>query len=362
MKTARIVVGSNNGDEGKGTVVAKYTKESEKVLNILTNGGSQRGHSVITDIGEHTFQHFGSGTYYGAANYYSSFFILNPMQFVKEWNELVVKPVVTYRDVNCRWSTPFDMIANSIMEELKGSHASCRMGIWNTITRYKETSTIGFDHFCDDIPVQIRFDYLMKVKSYYEKNITIPDKWKKIWNDQNLVWHFIDDCTFMFENTIPVSADSERLFQFDNFIFENGQGLLLKDTGKDTYDTTPSDTGISYSKIIMNQMGLTEKKCNTLLHYVTRPYLTRHGDGEFSQLNRAVISTGIKEDRTNHFNEGQGEFKYSKLDIGELKERIEEDCGEGSYIVELTHCDEMDRESEFKKSFSKVITNDSPKV
>ena len=42
MKTARIVIGGNNGDEGKGTVVAKYTKGRQNVLNVLTNGGSQR--------------------------------------------------------------------------------------------------------------------------------------------------------------------------------------------------------------------------------------------------------------------------------------------------------------------------------
>ena len=94
MKTARIVVGANNGDEGKATVVAKYSKGKQNVLNILTNGGSQRGHSVITDKGEHTFQHFGSGSYYGAHNYYSSFFIINPMQFRKEWDELVVKTLL----------------------------------------------------------------------------------------------------------------------------------------------------------------------------------------------------------------------------------------------------------------------------
>ena len=38
MKTARIVIGGNNGDEGKGTVVAKYTKGRQNVLNVLTNG------------------------------------------------------------------------------------------------------------------------------------------------------------------------------------------------------------------------------------------------------------------------------------------------------------------------------------
>jgi adenylosuccinate synthase len=44
---ARIIIGSNYGDEGKGTVVATYTKQLSNVLNVLTNGGAQRGHSIL---------------------------------------------------------------------------------------------------------------------------------------------------------------------------------------------------------------------------------------------------------------------------------------------------------------------------
>ena len=55
---ARIVIGSNYGDEGKGTVVASYAKRSDSVLNVLTNGGAQRGHSILTEDGSITFQHF----------------------------------------------------------------------------------------------------------------------------------------------------------------------------------------------------------------------------------------------------------------------------------------------------------------
>ena len=135
---ARIVIGANYGDEGKGTVVANYTKNSNNVLNILTNGGAQRGHSILTKDGNITFQHFGAGTYHGADNYYSRYFILNPMQFVKEYKSLIVKPKNIYRDLSCRWSTPYDSMANLISEEQKGTHASCCMGIWNTIKRYND--------------------------------------------------------------------------------------------------------------------------------------------------------------------------------------------------------------------------------
>jgi len=156
--------------------------------------------------------------------------------------------------------------------------------------------------------------------------------------------------------------------QYDNLIFENGQGLLLCDTGKDTYDTTPSNTGIKYAMSILREMGLVDdkgiKNGNSLsLHYVTRPYLTRHGDGELqSQTLRSNLSRSVKEDRTNIWNGFQGEFRYGHLDIGDLKERIEKDARGLDYEVELTHCDEMDRVAEFNKVFKKVNITDNPFV
>lgn len=352
---ARIVIGANYGDEGKGTVVAKYTKESNNVLNVLTNGGAQRGHSILTQYGSVTFSHFGSGTYYGADTFYSRFFILNPMKFADEYKKLIVKPKEIYRDINCRWSTPYDAIANIIMEENKKRKASCGMGIWNTIKRYNETPCIRFDEF---IRTYLNWNYLIEIKSYYEKTIDIPEKWKNIWNSSFLTENFINDCIFMYKHTKPVD-ETKDLIKYDDVIFENGQGLLLSDTGKDTFDTTPSNTGILYAKEIANKMGITD----ITAHYVTRPYLTRHGDGEMeNQSLRKSLSVNILEDRTNKYNNMQGEFRYGNLDIGNLKQRITEDAGEIPFVLEVTHCDEMDRINEFKRMFGNINAIDSPFV
>jgi hypothetical protein len=70
----------------------------------------------------------------------------------------------------------------------------------------------------------------------------------------------------------------------------------------------------------------------------------------------------VSEDRTNHFNDGQGEFRYGKLDIDKLSSRICNDCNNRDFTVELTHCDEMDRVNDFKKVFTNVETIDSPIV
>ena len=144
---------------------------------------------------------------------------------------------------------------------------------------------------------------------------------------------------------------------YDNLIFENGQGLLLCDTGKDTADTTPSNTGISYSLEILKQLKNVEE---VIAHYVTRPYLTRHGDGEMeNQTQRQIISKDVREDRTNHYNNNQGDFRYGKLDISSLKNRINNDAKGYKFELELTHCDEMDRVKEFRQAFGVVNEYDT---
>ena len=354
MKKARIVIGANYGDEGKGTVVAHYTKHAEgKLLNVLTNGGAQRGHSILVDEGSITFQHFGSGTYHGADNCYSRFFILNPMQFANEYNNLLVKPKHIYRDIKCRWTTPYDSMINLITEELQKRHASCGMGIWNTIKRYNNMKCIDFDDF---IAMEDKTTYLISVRQYYEKQIDIPSKWKNIWMSPTLMLHFINDCMLMSYYTEAVSLKS---LDYDNLIFENGQGLLLCDTGKDTYDTTPTNTGILYSLELLKEIP----DVDITAHYVTRPYLTRHGDGELqSQNTRNAISGSIEEDRTNHFNQFQGDFRYGSLDIPELHQRIIDDSKGMKFELEVTHCDEMDRVKEFKEKFSTVNVYDSARI
>ena len=89
----KVVVGANFGDEGKGLMTDCFCHQSsvkgEKCLVVLHNGGAQRGHTVVTpEGGRHVFHHFGSGTFVGADTYLSEDFILNPMVFRQEWEEL----------------------------------------------------------------------------------------------------------------------------------------------------------------------------------------------------------------------------------------------------------------------------------
>ena len=55
MAEIKIVYGTNFGDEGKGLMTDYFCHNAiqagNKVLVVLSNGGSQRGHTVVTPEG-----------------------------------------------------------------------------------------------------------------------------------------------------------------------------------------------------------------------------------------------------------------------------------------------------------------------
>lgn len=44
-----LVLGSNYGDEGKGQTCYNLARPFKSCLSVLTNGGCQRGHTVVSD-------------------------------------------------------------------------------------------------------------------------------------------------------------------------------------------------------------------------------------------------------------------------------------------------------------------------
>ena len=51
MKDIKIVIGANFGDEGKGKLTDYYTKNADDCIVVCSNGGAQRGHTVLKSDG-----------------------------------------------------------------------------------------------------------------------------------------------------------------------------------------------------------------------------------------------------------------------------------------------------------------------
>ena len=340
MKDIKIVIGANFGDCGKGLMTDYFSQKPNSIV-VCSNGGAQRGHTVTTP-GEirHVFHHFGSGTFTHASTYLSEDFIVNPIIFKQEYDELMKLGYIpnVYINQDCMLTTPFDMMANQIIEENRGKnkHGSCGLGIFETIKRYKAGITDVDDH--------IREYYL---EQFERENIILTDEWSRIFLDNGIFEHFLDDWDFMNNHSLAIS-DNYFLNQFDNIVFEAAQGLLLDQNNTEYFPhLTPSNTGIKNPKRIIENVEWNEE-INIETCYVSRAYLTRHGTGKFpSECDKNQINKYIF-DKTNIPNPFQDTLRYGTLDLKELYNRCSKDVGDfgNKKSLALMHCNECDWDDE----------------
>ncbi len=354
MKRIKVVIGSNFGDEGKGLMTNYFAqqmmKESGKCLVVLSNGGAQRGHTVMTENGvRHVFRHFGSGTFAGADTYCPAPFIVNPMVFMKEYHELKeqgapLDRIRVYVHPDCLVTTPFEMITNLALEEHRGDarHGSVGIGIWETVIgngkKFGELSDLN------DADV---YRYLDQDRREHQKKrlkeqglAAIPGTWRDVLNDLGLLEHYMADLREM--QKLVIRTEDTLLYEYDDIIFENGQGLLLDRSMKwKGYGehTTPSNTGIKNpAQMIAKIMGQSVREpvkgetCEDSIDleavYVTRTYMTRHGAGRFdTECPKEMIGSGIK-DFTNMPNDSQGTLRYGRLNFRSLVKRVKRDFKE----------------------------------
>lgn len=343
-KNIKIVIGANFGDEGKGLMTDYFSNKAEgSKIVVLYNGGAQRGHTVKTPSGyRHVFHHFGAGTLSGSDTLFGTDFLINPIIFTQEYAEL--RPYLSdkkiYRYKNCRVTTPYDMIANQYVEDLRGDnrHGSCGMGIYETIKR-SESMNITLEDIIKD-PIYFKY----KISTFYID--TYPEIHSDLFFSDELLNHFIQDCKFMADNTIPIESD-KFLNEYYNVIFEGAQGLCLdKDNTEYFPNLTPSNTGIKGMEKYLKDLDGDIEVC-----YVTRTYLTRHGAGKLpGECNKEDINPMMK-DLTNHPNDYQGTLRYGKINANELLDRIKNDVKKLISIadievgVALTHKNEYFNES-----------------
>ena len=142
MKDIKIVIGANFGDEGKGLMTDYFCAAApSQALVVLSNGGAQRAHTVVTPEGyRHVFRHIGSGSFVDADTWMCKHFIVNPVIFIQEYRKLAKHGIINfniYMDPRCKLTTIFDMLINQVIEINRGTnkHGSCGIGVYETVYR-----------------------------------------------------------------------------------------------------------------------------------------------------------------------------------------------------------------------------------
>lgn len=351
MKKAKIVIGANFGDEGKGLMTDYFCSQfpkTERVLNVRFNGGAQAGHTVVTPEGQrHVFSHFGSGSFLpNVATWLGPEFIVNPILFRREYeklNALGIWPMV-YIHPKCLLTMPQDMMINQFIETRRGMnrHGSCGVGIYETLLRSQaqtDITMLDLDRFGSTYVHRFSLDIDYYDFERLEKmtGMTLTDPEKALLMNQNIRAHFNDDLKFMMDHSVLLN---ESVFEkFDYVVFEGAQGLMLDQNNTEYFPhLTPSNTGIT------NVLDYVQRDVQVEICYVTRPYLTRHGAGKLpGECTREEV--GAKIDLTNHQNEWQGSLRYAKMDWKEFGKRCVHDAFPlAGQIMSFafTHMDETD--------------------
>lgn len=349
MPDVKFVIGANYGDEGKGLMSAYFANEAaelrKKCLTVLYNGGPQRGHTVESKRGFRVvYHHFAAGSPYWSDTYFHEDFLVNPMTFIQEYSNEACAA-----SPNCRVITPFDMIVNQTKEQGRGNsrHGSCGMGIFETITRYENNPNFPKLGDIFNLGQTGIFNYLTNVQRYYENmgfRFDVIPGLNVNGLKRNWARDMIDFC-----NLVVLWHEPKKMMdKYDTIIFEGGQGLALDMDNMDNFPhLTPSNTGSK--RMIPWIKDMYGEDVPIEITYVSRSYLTRHGNGPFPDV--CLDTTHIEQDMTNQPNSWQGTLRLSGFNKGAIRQmanRIQEDMAKVKdagmtnvrYNLALTHVNE----------------------
>lgn len=328
---AKVVIGAGFGDEGKGLFTDYFSSMTERSVVIRFNGGAQAGHTVTTPEGKrHVFSHFTSNLFLDNARcYFSKYFIVNPVVFFKELNELNelgIKPVIAAHD-DCYITTPYDMMINQWLEKSRGDHkrhGSCGLGIGETIHR-SEVANKPLQLKDTESLIRLR-EKMIIISNFFEKRVRELGL-QKYYKEAGIILHeklidrFMEDIIEMKRYiNIGVNNLKHSFFKDYEIIFEGAQGLMLDQVMGDFPHVTRSNTGLKNVIQICNENDI--KELDVL--YATRCYKTRHGAGVLSHELTEKPYPDIK-DKTNIPNEYQGTLRFAYLDVNELLSYIKKD-------------------------------------
>ena len=322
----KIILGAFFGDEGKGQVVNNLIKSSNSLV-VRFSGGHQVGHTVRHGGIEHIFSNFGSGTLKGIPTYWSRFCTVDPMTTMLEQTKLEklgIIPKIIYSPF-CEIVTPYDVISQW-NDDVNLRHGSVGTGYFPTLKRaragYHLTIADAFNPLVLKAKLEaIRDNYYVELSE--EDTVTYAlDRWVAE--------------THAFFSMHEVTERPEYDFQ-TNIIFEGSQGILLDQTYGIMPYCTPSNTTCKNALELCKEWGMSAP----VSALVTRPYITRHGNGPIPSQS-PVIENFV--DPNNKFNEFQKTIRAVQMDLNLLATSVFiNTLNGGSNYPELivTHADEL---------------------
>ena len=221
-------------------------------------------------------------------------------------------------------------MTNQLFLEKNGLHNSCGFGIWETVLRYQKGFGISFGAFAA-MNREDRIAYLRRLRDGYFADRTRGLDTQDFFFRDELLCRFEQDFASML--LLCPLRDDGYLQHYQTVLFENAQGLLLDGNSPEGQEfSTPSTTG---SGRVAEAVERIFRGADVEILYVTRSYLTRHGDGpmesEFTARELKKSLPDLRADATNTENRFQGNLRYGMMDVDLLAERVRKDFSRTSH-------------------------------
>ena len=364
----RCIIGAGYGDEGKGLAADYFSLQSKNTLVVRHNGGAQSGHTVEFPDKRFIFHELSSGSFRGADTYWADTFLPDIYKLGEEVDSFLALNNSTPKIIASSCCPAFidDVLVNMLVETSRGNnrHGSCGMGINEAQTRKDAGYGIPLDLLSKMSENEI-YEKLSCIRSEYtyrrieELGLNnYPDNDYAQMLRENIVLERYAEEVHKNLRLIEINNAPSNLFsEYDQIIFENGQGLRLDSEFKANWPhVTASRTGLTNVIWILRscQMELDE------VVYVTRPYLTKHGAGPLKNECLNFQSEKNIYDQTNKTNEWQGSLRYAVWEdeaefIEVIKSDLENCTSQVKTSLFVTHLNETDGKMNFRNENIDVL-------
>lgn len=364
--TARIVIGKNFGDEGKGLAVDYFSRiaamNQQPCLVVRHNGGAQAGHSVDLPVRRFVFHQLSSGSFRGADTFWADTFLPDLYKLsdeIKDFSAQSAQKPHILSFGGCRCVIIDDVLLNMAIETSRGDnrHGSCGMGINEAVVRSRNREYLLSLSELKAMSAEGLYRTLQRIRREY-----LPTRLAELGLSPNDNSEFIellqnDNVLYNAAETMCRNAEQvgligkEALLPYREVIFEGAQGLLLdEDYLEYAPHLTTSHTGLKQPAALCRSLF---PHAAAEAVYVTRTYVTRHGRGPLPHEGAFNLRRYPVHDRTNLPNEWQESLRFaSHGDMQAFLTPILEDSKgvDMRRSIMLTHLNETD---------CKIITADS---
>ncbi len=272
----KLILGLQFGDEGKGKITDFVS--DEKSILVRYNGGTNAGHTVVTDRGKFKFHLLPAGSLRAKTVVLGNGMVIDPFALIEEIKGIIKENLRLDIRISSAASVVTDLHKNIDREQenLRGDMkiGTTSHGIGPTYEEKYSRNGIRISDLSSLETIIRKLRLIREIRQSELRNSPYLEDEKLLELAKNLhsTWDFIGKFVCSTETFLMDSVEKG-----EKMIFEGGHGSLL-DIDFGTYPYVTSSNTISGS--MHTGSGISLRKVNTIIG-VVKSYTSRVGEGPF---------------------------------------------------------------------------------